>query len=163
MTVDDARPDTAVARPLEFRRRPCDGDRVCPWRRDADLTVFTDGDMARLTRAQGGVPDPSGSTEVDAQRLTTAPQMACHKDQADTAHPLRLCAGWLAVVGPDHIGVRIAMLTGRLPVEAVYPPDRDQWPALHTSLTELLASRTHQLTNNPAGDLAEDGEHTDVC
>lgn len=41
--------------------------------------------------------------------------MACHRDQPGTAHPMRLCAGWLAVVGRDHLGVRLKILAGSCP------------------------------------------------
>lgn len=74
---------------------------------------------------------------------------ACHKDQPDTAHPMRLCAGWLAVVGPDHIGVRLSLIDGRLPAEAIDPDTRD-WPALHASLAELMARRQQQLAARDA-------------
>lgn len=67
-----------------------------------------------------------------------APVMACHKDQPGTAHPLRLCAGWLAVVGPHHLGVRMAVLTGELPAQALQPGD--DWPELHESLAAMIDS-----------------------
>lgn len=77
----------------EYRTRPCGGERVCPWRADADLTAFSVEDMLRLQRAQQGVMRRTDSTEADVARLNRAPRMACHKDQPDTAHPMRLCAG----------------------------------------------------------------------
>lgn len=51
-------------------------------------------------------------------------------------HALRLCAGWLAVVGRDHLGVRFAVLTGRLPEEVLEPGRR--WPQLYKSFTDML-------------------------
>ena len=43
---------------------------------------------------------------------------------------MRLCAGWLAVVGWHHLGIRMKLIAGRLPEQAlVAEPD---WPALHT-------------------------------
>ncbi|MGP4105248.1 DUF6283 family protein [Nonomuraea sp. KM90] len=139
-------PSASAASPeaTEFRSRPCSGERVCPWRTDADLTAFSEEDMLRLQRAQQGVMRPTDTSEADVARLTHAPRMACHKDQPDTAHPMRLCAGWLAVVGPDHIGVRLSVFEGSLPPEAV-EPDTHTWPALHASLAELLARRQEQL------------------
>ncbi|MGV9310360.1 DUF6283 family protein [Nonomuraea sp. NPDC003727] len=134
----------------EYRARPCAGERVCPWRADADLTAFSEEDMLRLQRAQQGVMRRTDTSEDDVARLTRAPRMACHKDQPDTAHPMRLCAGWLAAVGPDHIGVRLSIIDGSLPAEAVDPDTRD-WPTLHASLAELLARRQEQLAARDAG------------
>ncbi|MEV4083150.1 DUF6283 family protein [Nonomuraea fuscirosea] len=126
-----------------FRRRPCDGERKCPWRRDADLTAFTERDMARLARCERGVRADDATAEEDMHAVQ-GPVMSCHKDQPGTAHPMRLCAGWLAVVGPYHVPIRMSLIAGALPAEAVYPDTRD-WPALHAGLAELLASRREQL------------------
>lgn len=70
--------------------------------------------------------------------------MSCRKDQPGAAHPMRLCAGWLAVVGPHHVPTRMRLITGTLPGQAVYPDTRD-WPLLHASLADLLARRAEQL------------------
>lgn len=128
----------------DFRRRPCGGRRPCPWRADADLTLFSEQDMARLLQAEEGVRTADATPDDDA-RADQQPVMSCHKDQPGTAHPMRLCAGWLAVVGPQHVPTRMDLILGNLPAEAVYPDTRD-WPALHASLTDLLARRQEQLT-----------------
>ncbi|WP_431921068.1 hypothetical protein [Nonomuraea jabiensis] len=93
---------------------------MCPWRDEADLTRFTDADMDLLRRIETGVRSAAGAGDDDV-RAVAAPLMGCHKDQLDSAHPLRLCAGRLAIVGPGHLRTRMALATGRLPVEAVYP------------------------------------------
>lgn len=113
--------------PLEHRRRPC---QRCPWRRDCDLTGFTDADFAKLTAANGRPRDEAG---------LRAPMMSCHLDQPDTTHAMRLCAGWLVTVGPDHLAVRCHVLGERLPEDALAPGG--DWPALYSSLEELLAHR----------------------
>jgi hypothetical protein len=132
-----------VAETVEFRTLPCVR---CPWRRDANLSLFTDDDFARLLAANAGVivtiNDPA-----EVYGLLAAPCMVCHKDQVDTAHPLRLCAGWLAVVGPHHLGIRIRILTGALPASAVVPGQ--DWPSLYTNLDELLSSRPPRLNQAP--------------
>jgi Family of unknown function (DUF6283) len=107
---------------VEYRQRPCVD---CPWRTDADLDKFSDQDFAKLVRTNGvpGGEAPPGTNT-----------MACHQDQPGTAHAMRLCAGWFAVVGPDHIGVRMMVALGKLP--ALTPgPD---WPPLYSSLEEML-------------------------
>jgi hypothetical protein len=112
---------------IEHRSRPC---LRCPWRSDCDLKAFTDADFDMLASADGR---PGCEAPLDA------PMIACHLDRPDTAHPKRLCAGWLAVVGPDHLAVRFHVLAGRLPVHALAPGA--DLPTLHTNLVELLAHR----------------------
>jgi hypothetical protein len=85
---------------LEHRGKPCV---KCPWQADANLTDFSDADFDKLQAANGC---------RGAEAPVTAPMMACHLDQPDTAHPMRLCAGYLAVVGRDHLGVRLKVMAG---------------------------------------------------
>lgn len=110
---------------MNYRQRPCVD---CPWRTDADLSKFTDHDFAKLVRTNGTPGDeaPPGTT-----------MMACHQDQPGTAHAMRLCAGWFAVVGPDHVGVRMMVARGKLPPLRPGP----DWPTLYASLKELLNAR----------------------
>lgn len=142
----EASPQRAVqeAGTLEFRARPCGGEPVCPWRGDADLTAYTDEDVHRLIEASEGDTRGGAYNQADAERMISARRMACHLDQPGTAHPLRLCAGWLVVVGPHHYRARLALLTGQLPPAALYPDTRD-WPPLVDGLDELLARRDAQL------------------
>lgn len=65
-----------------------------------------------------------------------APLFACHKSPEGQEWA---CAGWLATVGYDHLGVRFALITGRLPWEAM-SPDAD-WPGLHSSYEEMAAAK----------------------
>ncbi|MEU2086623.1 DUF6283 family protein [Streptomyces albus] len=120
-----------VDEPLEHRTRPC---ARCPWRRDADLTAFTDADMAMLRGSDGRPGD---------EAPPTAPNVACHRDQPGTAHAWRLCAGWLAVVGHSHLGIRATAMAGGLPHTALAPGDG--WPELYGSLSELETARNAQL------------------
>jgi hypothetical protein len=121
----------------EYRTRPC---ARCPWRTDTDLTDFTDQDMAMLRRANG---------RPGAEAALHAPTVACHLDQPGTAHAWRLCAGWLAVVGHEHLGIRVAEIFGGLPDTALIPGE--DWPALYESLEELETARTAQITEAEEG------------
>ncbi|MCZ1012167.1 DUF6283 family protein [Streptomyces lydicus] len=121
-------PEASALTPWEFRSRPCAGR--CPWIVGTNLADFSDADFAKLERANG-TPDCQAGLE--------APNMACHLDQPGTAHALRLCAGWLAVVGHHHHGVILAVLSGRLP-ETVLEPG-DDWPELHPDLDTMIAER----------------------
>lgn len=71
-------------------------------------------------------------TCVPGSDLTT-PRFACHQSRDGEEFD---CAGWLAVYGHRHVGVRFAVMTGRLPMEAL-EPDAD-WPELHASFSEVI-------------------------
>jgi hypothetical protein len=119
---------------MEYRRRPCPtgpGTVGCPWLRDTDLTCFSDRDFEKLARADG---------TADQEAPLSAPLMSCHQDQPDTAHPLRLCAGWLAVVGGYHFAVRTGIIAGDLPGEVTAP--QQGWAALYPSLADMLTHRS---------------------
>lgn len=58
---------------------------------------------------------------------------ACHQTHEGAELP---CAGWLAMVGHRHPNVRLALIQGHLPAEALRPgPD---WPTLHDSYDDVL-------------------------
>lgn len=122
-------------RSVEYRTFPCVD---CPWRCDSDLSLFTDDDFAKLRAANAGiirtVYDPAAVDD-----LLSAPGMACHQDQPDTDHPLRSCAGWLAVVGAHHLATRMRIAAGALPVSAVEAGD--DWPPLYQDPDEMLRHR----------------------
>ena len=101
----------------------------CPWCTDTDLTEFSVADMRKLARASG---------QPGAEAPHTAQAMCCHLDQPGTSHPMRLCAGWLAAVGADHLGIRLAVMAGHIRVAALHPGAG--WPTLHTSFTALINS-----------------------
>lgn len=107
-------------------KRPCD---ACPWRTDAEPGRFPPERWEALRSSsadeQGFGPDFEGAL------------FACHKTpQAGE----RACAGWLAVEGANHPRVRLAVMTGALPVCALTPGE--DWPDLHESFTE---TRLHDL------------------
>ena len=107
---------------MKYRERPCI---PCPWRRDSDHGEFPPERYEAL-RATAG----SAGAEVGL----TAPIFACH---LSTEGHDRACAGWLAICGYEHLGVRLAVATGTLPAEALNPGDG--WPELFESYDELAA------------------------
>ncbi len=128
----------------QYRTRPCASGRAktgCPWRTDTDLGDFTDADFAKLAR--------TNATPGDEAPLGT-PVMSCHQDQPDTPHPMRLCAGWLAVAGRDHLGIRMRILAGLLPPSVVEPGPG--WPALYDSLGAMQARRPVHQRRAPGAD-----------
>jgi hypothetical protein len=100
--------------------RPCD---ECPWRRDAPAGRFAACRYDAL-RETAGAPGREAGLQ--------APIFACHKT-ADGQD--RACASWLAVVGVDHLGVRLAVATGLLSPDALLP--KVGWPDLYGSYEEL--------------------------
>lgn len=108
--------------PLPRVHRPCDR---CPWRRDVSPGEFPacNYEALRVTaETSDGQPGPFD------------PMFACHKTPEGGE---RACAGWLAAVGRQHIGVRLAVAMRRLPVEAL-DPGKD-WPELYASYEEMAA------------------------
>lgn len=109
---------------LPYRRHPCV---ECPFRRDAEPGQFTTCryDALRDTVGAPGREQPIG-----------APIFACHKT---TEGQDQACAGWLAVCGHSHIGVRLAVAQRRLPPEALAPAA--DWPELFDSYDEMAATQ----------------------
>lgn len=127
----------------DHRKLPCT---KCPWLTSTDLTEFSDEDMDMLRRANGR---PGAEAPLDA------PIVACHRDQPGTAHAMRWCAGFLAVVGEQHLGVRLALAFEALPPQAVSPPA--SWPELYPDLDALVAARAEQLCPRAPSAACEEG------
>lgn len=108
--------------------RPC-GE--CPWRRDQPAGRFP---PERYEELRGTSATPAGSAPLGA------PMFACHK----TAEGREIaCAGWLAVEGHGHVGVRLAVATGRLDPVALTPAPG--WPGLYDTYDELAVANGTRL------------------
>jgi hypothetical protein len=130
-----------VTCPLPRMSRPCGGPQPCPWRRDAPPGQFPPERWQAL-RATSRRPDGHGSADAPLG----FPMFACHATHEGAD---RVCAGWLAVEGWGHLGIRLAVLTGALPESALAPGV--DWPPLHGSYEELAAvnGAPHALTDSP--------------
>jgi hypothetical protein len=120
-----------MAAPIRHMPRPCDpSDRsgACPFRRDADPGEFTAERFELLAATAGG---PGREAPIGA------PLFACHHT-ADGAEVV--CAGWLAVCGHHHLGVRFAAVTGRLNPDGIGP--LPGWPDLFDSYDQMAAAQT---------------------
>lgn len=102
--------------PTEFPHasRPC---AECPFRLDVPVGKFTPQRYEALRDTVG---------MAGAEARFNAPVFACHisvegKDRA--------CAGWLATVGIEHLGIRLMVATGRLPADTLTP--KPGWPDLY--------------------------------
>ena len=110
---------------IPYQRRPCAN---CPWRCDSPAGEFAPQRYERLRSTAGR---PGAEAGLDA------PIFACHKSVAGRD---RACAGWLAVEGTNHLGVRLAVAMGRLPADALTPgPD---WPELFGGYDEMAERNT---------------------
>lgn len=123
----------AVTGDDQFPRRafPCD---ECPMRADNAGNPRAKFPASRwdaltetVTDGHDGASPPLGAT-----------LFGCHKGEPGTNEDLG-CAGWLATFGPDHVAVRLATFTGRLPHSALEPGPN--WPPLHPTWS---AVREHQ-------------------
>ncbi|GBF17407.1 hypothetical protein Br6_04813 [Rhodococcus sp. Br-6] len=110
---------------VPHRRRPC---AECPWRRDVPAGKFTSERYDALAATSGG---PGCEAPV------SAPMFACHKT-AEGAE--QACAGWLAVAGGDHLGVRVAVIQGRLDPAVLEPGEA--WPPLFGSFDEMADTQS---------------------
>ena len=61
---------------------------------------------------------------------------ACHKSAEGKEIA---CAGWLAIEGHDHLGVRLAVVSGRIPGEALEP--KPAWPGLFGGYDEMVQAQ----------------------
>ncbi|WP_235204510.1 DUF6283 family protein [Nocardia otitidiscaviarum] len=111
-----------MADPLPHQKRPC---AECPWRVDAEPGRFGPERYESLACTAG--------TRGNEAHLG-APMFACHKtvEGRDKA-----CAGWLAVAGANHLGVRLAVAMNRLDPKALEPGV--DWPVLYSSFEEMAA------------------------
>lgn len=105
---------------LPRRRYPC---AECPFRRDTRPGQFP-AHRYEVLRETAGAPGAEAGLQ--------APMFACHKSPEGREEA---CAGWLAVCGIEHLGVRLATSFGHLPPEALRPgPD---WPELFETYEEM--------------------------
>lgn len=109
---------------LRHRKFPCN---ECPWRRDTPPGKFPAHRYEALRNTMGapGAEAPLG-----------APMFACHKSDEGAT---QACAGWLAVAGIDHLGVRYNIAIKRLPASALTPGEG--WPALFDSYDEMAETQ----------------------
>lgn len=106
---------------LPRQKRPC---AECPFRRDVEPGQFPAERYEALRE--------SCRHEQNVQAPLGAPMFACHKSPEGGEFA---CAGWLAVEGHNHIGVRVAVATGHLPVDALAP--KPDWPELYATYEEV--------------------------
>lgn len=99
-------------------RKPCEN---CPWRRDAE-PEYWDPDHFR---------DIWGSCQDDGMAM-----MLCHKSTVlpESERNDLACQGWARVMGFDSIGVRIAVLSGKLTTDEVDDVAAD----LYDTFAEML-------------------------
>ena len=112
--------------------RPCAN---CPWRRDSPAGEFP-AERYDALRTTAGAPGHEAALD--------APIFACHKSEPGRD---RACAGWLAVAGIDHLGVRLAVVLGRLPAEVLRPGG--DWPELFDSYGAIAARNGLSVSGPP--------------
>jgi len=116
-------------------------------------------DDARAPNAPGGATPRL--VKFDADRYTaladttgtpgaeaglTAPMFACHKSPEGAE---QACAGWLATVGHQHLGIRLAVATGRLDPRALHPHPAPDWPPLFDTYQEMATTQARRPSTPP--------------
>lgn len=135
--------------------RPC-GE--CPWRLDTPPGQFSAARYAALANTSPGptprVVGPAAAAAV-ARQWIDAPLFACHKSPEGSEWA---CAGWLASGAADHhLGVRVAVATGRLDRAALRPGPG--WPALFGDFEEMAARQAAA----PPPEGCADGQGVRAC
>jgi hypothetical protein len=113
-----------LAEPVPRRRAPC---KECPFRRDVSPGQFP---AERYEALQATAGSPGCEAALDA------PLFACHRSPEGRE---MACAGWLAVVGEEHLGVRLACAAERLDPAALRPGE--DWPELFDSYDEMAEAQ----------------------
>lgn len=116
---------------MPHRKFPCG---PCPWQVSAEPGKFPAERYEELRKTcrpnAAGIP-PLGTA-----------MFGCHVGEPGTDEDLA-CAGWLAVEGHNHMGVRLAVMDGSLPIEAL--DQGDNWPELYPSY-EAMAEANGAMT-----------------
>jgi len=123
---------------LPYRKNgPC-GE--CPWRKDVEPGKFP-AERYDALRGTSEQIEPTCASDISNQGM-----FACHMTHEGRE---QACAGWLAVAAHNHIGVRLAVATGRLPAQVLGPGE--DWPELFGSYDEMA-----KVQGRPAAE--QDGE-----
>ncbi len=121
---------------MKHRTYPCN---ECPWKVTAEPGKFPAERYVKLRSTcrpdEDGMPPMPGS-----------PMFGCHKGEPGTDDDLA-CAGWLAREGHNHIGVRLAIMNGDLPMEAL--EQNDTWPDLYDTYEDMAAANGANLPRDP--------------
>lgn len=105
-------------------RLPCPS---CPWRVDQDATAIPNFSLEKAERLAATSQQDGYGPEWGA------PQFACHQSRDGDEI---VCAGWLAVEGHAHPGVRLNVAQGFVDADALRPGD--DWPELHDDFQQVI-------------------------
>lgn len=100
----------------------------CPWRKDCGARDIPNFSMELAEQLAGTCPDEHGMGPDYG-----ASWFACHLSREGEEIP---CAGWLTTCGRAHPGVRLALRSGRLNLDALERPAGG--PDLHETYSEVL-------------------------
>lgn len=135
-------------------KRPMHAAKICeecPWKRSTPPGQFTAARFEALRDTSGSRNNADHDTRAVPEVGLDAPMFACHK----TAEGKEVaCAGWLAVEGADHLGIRLAVITGHIPADALAP--KPGWPMLFDDYEEMAAAQGRVSNDTVTGDSASD-------
>lgn len=122
----------AAVQPMSYREFPCG---PCPIRADNRDNPDAKFPAERWDELGGTVRDPRTGTHP----MRGDAMFGCHKGEPGTGDDLA-CAGWLVRFGADHVAVRLAVATGRLPEDALVAGRH--WPPLHATWDDVVRHQT---------------------
>lgn len=148
MTTREAQPAQSGAC---ASKRPMHAAKICaecPWKRSTPPGQFTAARFEALSNTSGSRNSSGHDTRTAPEVGLNAPMFACHK----TAEGKEIaCAGWLAVEGADHLGIRLAVITGHIPADALAP--KPGWPELFNGYEEMAAAQGRSPTDTATDDI----------
>lgn len=132
-----------MSTPMPHREFPCD---ECPFRADN-----CDNPASQFPAERWKHMKDTAAPDTHPHPMLGEPVFGCHKGEPGTGRDLA-CAGYLATLGADHVGVRLAVTLRQLPTSALSPGPN--WPPLHASWAEVVRHHTAPAagTGRPAPD-----------
>lgn len=125
--------------PACANKRPIHAAKICaecPWKRSTPPGQFTAARFEALRDTSGSRNSADHDSRAAPEAGLDAPIFACHK----TAEGKEIaCAGWLAVEGADHLGIRLAVITGAIPADALAP--KPGCPDLFDDYAQMAAAQ----------------------
>lgn len=119
---------------MTYRKIPC---KTCPFRADNCDDEHSHFPASRWESLVKTVPEGNGGEDVPAAGTL----FSCHNGHHRDADRPTVCAGWAALYGYRHLGMRLHVHWGTVPAWLLNGPG-ENWPPLHGSWAEVVDHHT---------------------